>query len=222
MKNNNLLMLSLPNSGSTWLAAVIAKHLPGCRYYDMEFFNPLRNEKHEKELARDFGCELASCYTNIMKPSSGLTLEVIDKTWGVEDYNFTKEVFCPAKAAAFSKRFNMFGLLRSFEESFPPSRLRIWSFYEHAWWSMLEHGYAGLTATTYKGRAEEAHAAMYAEIMSAASLHKFEVIKYSSLFSDDPSEINETMARAIGFSSDQLVDEIIKTRAQKSRPAVAA
>ena len=46
-----LLMQGLPNSGSTWFASVAGQHIPGCRYYDKEFFNPVCNMKHEVHLA---------------------------------------------------------------------------------------------------------------------------------------------------------------------------
>ena len=54
-----VLMLTLPNSGSTWFAKLVAG-LPGCRYYEKEFFNPVCNLKHELVLRRNFGSELVS------------------------------------------------------------------------------------------------------------------------------------------------------------------
>lgn len=55
-----LLMLSLPNSGSSWLAELIAANTSWNRYF-MEYFNPLRNIVWYHELSKGFGCELIDC-----------------------------------------------------------------------------------------------------------------------------------------------------------------
>src|SRR5450759_2213135 len=136
-----LLMLSLPNSGSTWFAAVLARHLPDCRYYEKEFFNPICNLKHEAVLRRNFGSELVCCYRNIALPGDARIDDDIRNTWGVEDYTFTKECQSAFKLPAFVRHFKCFVMLRSREQTFPPGRVRVWSFYEHAWFALLNAGY---------------------------------------------------------------------------------
>src|ERR1700759_2119445 len=101
---SDLLMQTLPNSGSTWLANLLARHLPGCRYSE-EFFNPLRNPKYESILSRRFGCELISCYRNIALDGDRCIDDDIRNTWGMEGFSFTKEVFSPFKLEAFTRHF---------------------------------------------------------------------------------------------------------------------
>jgi len=217
--NEQYLMLSLPNSGSTWFADVISKHIPGCRYYDMEFFNPLRNERHEHTLTRQFGCELANCFRNIAEPGDEWIDGDIDRTWGTEDYNFTKEVFSPFKLPVFARHFRCFVLLRSPQDSFPPTRLRIWSFYEHAWIAMKESGHK-LVSKGARERALEAHCVMSRAIEDDARNHGVPVIYYNQLFGNEDA-LRNNLERVFGFELDGMIDAISQTRKFKPRAASA-
>ena len=203
------LMQSLPNSGSSWLAALMAKHLPGCRYR-MEFFNPIRNSRYSEILRYNFGCELVSCYKNIATFGDSMIGADITETWGNENYTFTKEVFSPLKTAAFNEFFQVFIFLRREADSFPPSRLRVWSFYEHAWHALKAEGY-DLTAITMESRAHEAHNVLTDKLIEHAADLGIPVVWYEELFEDNRA-LMEIIKRAVGLELPELVTEIMETR----------
>ena len=211
-----LLMLTMPNSGSTWLAKIIADYLPGCRYYEKEFFNPVCNMKHEIVLRRNFGSELVSCFQNIASPGDAHIDHDIRATWGVERYNFTKECQSAFKLEAFLRHFRVFVFLRSEDESFPPTRARVWSFYEHAWYSLQLHGHA-LNAETTVDRAREAHRVIYAHLFADARRRAVPIIHYRDLF-DDKALLRERLEEAIGCDDDaSVLDAIVATRVRTER-----
>lgn len=212
-----LLMLTLPNSGSTWFAAAIAKHLPGCRYYDKEFFNPVCNLKHEVVLRRNFGSELVSCYRNIALPGDGAIDDDIRATWGSENYTFTKECQSAFKLPVFMRHFQCFAFLRSADDTFPPRRARVWSFYEHAWFALRDAGYDALVETTLQGRAREAHATLQARIQFDADALGVPLLWHRELFSHS-FVVRERLRGALGWVSDALVEEIFSTRQSFARP----
>jgi hypothetical protein len=214
-----LLMLTMPNSGSTWFAKLLAERLPGCRYYDKEFFNPICNLKHELKLRRNFGSELVDCYKNIASPGDLYIDHDIGSTWGTENYNFTKECQSGFKLEAFLRHFRVFVFLRPEAESFPPNRARVWSFYEHAWYSLQYHGYS-LKAETTVDRALEAYRIIYAHIVSDAKRRRVPIIFYSDLF-DQREILRERLAQALGYESDDLVDAAIATRVRSDRGSLA-
>jgi hypothetical protein len=210
-----LLMMTMPNSGSTWFAKILAGQLPGCRYYDKEFFNPVCNLKHESTLRQNFGSELVSCHRNIASPGDSDLDDDIIATWGAENYNFTKECQSCFKMEGFLRHFRVFVFLRPEAESFPPNRARVWSFYEHAWHSLRHHGHM-LTAETTVDRALEAYRVMYAHMLADAKMHNVPIIFYGDLF-DEREILRERLARALGYDSDDLVDAVIATRVRSDR-----
>jgi hypothetical protein len=214
-----LLMLTMPNSGSTWFAKLLAEGLPGCRYYDKEFFNPVCNLKHELTLRRNFGSELVGCYKNIASPGDVYIDDDIVSTWGMENYNFTKECQSCFKLEAFLRHFRVFVFLRPEAESFPPNRARVWSFYEHAWYSLQYHGYQ-LEAETVVDRVLEAHRIIYAHMLCDAERRRVPIVFYSDLFAE-PEALRERLARALGYESEDLVDAVIATRVRSDRGSVA-
>jgi hypothetical protein len=210
-----LLMMTMPNSGSTWLAKLLAEHLPGCRYYDKEFFNPVCNLRHEHTLRRNFGSELVSCYQNIASTGGRDIDEDIAATWGAENYNFTKECQSCFKLEAFLRHFRVFLFLRPEAESFPPNRARVWSFYEHAWHSLRYQGHS-LKAETTVDRALEAHRVLYAHMISDAERHCVPVIFYGDLF-EERERLRQRLAKALSYDGDDLIDAVIATRVRSDR-----
>jgi hypothetical protein len=57
----------------------------------------------------------------------------------------------------------VFVLLRPLEQSLPPGRVRVWSFYEHAWWSLKRRGF-DVGAVKTSDRAKEAFGIIYEAI----------------------------------------------------------
>src|SRR3974390_771818 len=211
------LMLTMPKSGSMWFAKLLGERLPGCRYYDKEFFNPVCNLKHELTLRRNFGSELVSCYQNIASPGDSYIDDDIVATWYAENYNFTKECQSGFKLDSFLRHFRVFVFLRPEEESLPPNRARVWSFYEQAWHSLPYHGYL-LKAETTVDRAFEAFRIIYAHIVSDAKRRGVPTIYYSDLF-DEREVVRERLEEATGYSGDNLVDAVMATRARSCRAA---
>ena len=211
-----LLMLTLPNSGSTWFASLLAEHIPDCSYYSKEFFNPVCNLKHELVLRRNFGCELVECYRNIATPGDEHIDDDIRLTWGAEPYTFTKECNSAFKLPVFDRHFNCFVFLRKAENTFPPGRVRVWSFYEHAWFALREAGY-GLHGVTTKDRAVEAHAILTEVILRDAARLKVPVINYEEVMSDPASIMGRL--RSVTAVSDSLVGGIAATGWQRAREA---
>jgi hypothetical protein len=214
-RNKPLLMLTMPNSGSTWFAKTVGAHLPGCRYYEKEFFNPVCNLKHETVLRRNFGCELVSCYRNIASAGDDHIDDDIAATWGAEDYTFTKECQSAFKLGAFLRHFRVFAFLRPEAESFPPNRARVWSFYEHAWHSLAYHGYP-LRAETTPERALEAYRLIYDHIVEDTQRRGVPVLYYADLFAER-DDLQERLAKAIGPGSDAILDAVIATRFRAER-----
>ncbi len=193
------LLLSLPNSGSTWLADIVARR-SGVRYF-MEYFNPLRNPRHEQVLVRNFGCELVSCYRNIVSAGDAQIHDDIARTWGRDEFTFTKEVFSPFKLPVFVEHFQCAVLLRSSDGVFPPSRARVWSFYEHAWHALREAGH-DVFERGARARAIEAHHFMRAVLYRDALRLGVPVIRYEDLFAEEIERIfsvfgHDEIARAI-------------------------
>jgi len=209
----SLALLSLPNSGSTWLAEQIAAHTRFNRYR-MEFFNPLRTPKHYRRLAQHFGCELVSCYNNIAAGDCHGIDADITATWGEENFNFTKEVFSPFKLPVFARHFRCIVMLRSEEDSFPPDRARVWSFYEHAWYALNEAGIK-LRGDTVEERALAASACMARRLEADARALKVPVIHYRDLFND--AMLEAALHSALGECSAQLVESITATRKIRDR-----
>ena len=175
------MILSLPNSGSSWFARELAAGMK-LNYY-MEFFNPLRNQKYESILVKNFGCELLSCYRNIVSPGDARIHDDIRKTFGREPYQMTKEVFSPYKLPVFVEHFRVIVLHRSAAETFPPRRARIWSFYEHIWHALEETG-PRLRAKHVHDRALEAFEVVSAQLLSDARRYNVPIISYEDLSRD--------------------------------------
>lgn len=209
MTTPSLLMMTLPNSGSTWLAEVIAKHSSWSRYC-MEFFNPIRSPKHYSVLSRQFGCELMACYRAIAEAGDEMIDHDIRESWGMEEFNFTKEVFSPFKLEAFTRHFRCFVLLRDLGDTFPPKRARVWSFYEHAWFALLEHGLVDGRLTHFEERAWQAHTVMSQAIAGEAMRLGVPIIRYRELFDDEG--LAARLEAAIGECDGRLLSAIQESR----------
>ncbi len=204
-----LIILSLPNSGTTWLATTIAKHRPG-RYYD-EYFNPVLNHRHQVKLRRVFGSELACCYRNIARGDGPEVDEVIRETWCRDEYSFTKENYSPFKLRSFVRHFEVVVLLRHTAGVFPPSRGRVWSFYEHSWQALKDAGHE-MVEVSLRARAMEAHALMARELRRSADELQVPIIYYEDLFND--TLMHESLRRA-GLDQPAIVADISRTRREK-------
>lgn len=105
--------------------------------------------------------------------------------------------------------------LRPEAASFPPTRARVWSFYEHAWYSLQHHGYA-LDAETTVGRAREAHRVIYSHLLADATRRGVPIIYYDDLF-DVKTILRERLAEAIGCEDDAVLNAVVATRMRTDR-----
>ena len=121
MGKQQLLLLSMPNNGSDWLADTLINSQDGVKY-SREFFNPATNHEFADKLNEAFGSEYIISYKNIMTCDNNKCLDVFVNTWNKKKYNFTKENYSCAKVSFFKNHFNCFALVRSIKESFPCSR----------------------------------------------------------------------------------------------------
>lgn len=137
----SLLLVSQPNSGSTWFSNCIARANPAIAMYPKEFFNPVLNQKYYAALAPHLGCELYPCVGNISKELDAPTVDkIVTDSWDKEPYNFTKEVFFSFCAEEFSRRFHTFGVTRDISYTFPPLTVRVVGWYVACFHSIMSHG----------------------------------------------------------------------------------
>lgn len=210
MTDENRIMFTLPNTGSTWFAGLLGRHIPGCKYYDKEFFNPVCNIKHSLTLINNFGSELACCYRNIATSGDENITDDIAATWGVEPYTFTKETYSAYKVASFANLFRCFVFLRREENSFPPRRARVWSFYEHAWQALKDAGH-DLHEVSLYDKMIAAHRILESQLLRSAKAHNLPVIWWEELFADSHT-IFLKLKEATGLNLQSAVEDIVKNR----------
>ncbi len=207
-------ILSLPNSGSDWLADVICQS-SGLRYFRKEFFNPICNARHGDRLADGFGCELVGCYKNIAAPYDVDELDrIYSETWEGSGYDFNKEVFSPFRVGWFARHFQIVVLVRSIEGVFPPARLRVWQWYE-AIWQSIAYSFQPLPLDTMVARAlagyQTAHTAM---VRDAAELG-IHVLRYDDLIQLPEADLRKHLGQgwlAEVIDQDRAVARILETR----------
>ncbi len=157
MARKPFLLLGTPNSGTDWLAGCIAR-VTGWRFFQKEFFNPLTNPDHARELLQAFGCELVSGFEQLARCHTQGIDAVIQRTWPADRYDFNKEVWSFAKLPALVAHFDCLVLTRSTASLFPPSRLRVWQGYDAIWHAIRRAERMPLFAVDPRDRAREGHA----------------------------------------------------------------
>lgn len=210
------MILSTPNCGTDWLCKILASHGRGLSYYNKEFFNPICNERYGEVLASAFGCELASCYRKIAQKVSADELDrVYDATWLQQTCNFDKENFAAWRVEFFAERFDLAFLQRPVVGVFPPSRLRVWAWYDAIWQSAVQacrlHGFP----FSLRDRARQAYWAAWCELSSWAERLNAPVIQYDVLCRGDRQAVLGQINRgwiAATVDVGAAVDEIIATR----------
>jgi hypothetical protein len=218
VSKRSILMQSIPNSGSTWLGQLVVDTLGLSHFEGLEYFNPVRNERHEQTLS-GFGLETIEHYHNITTDGADLD-DAIASTWAREHYEFTKEVWSPMKTALFARHFQVVVLLRPTYGrygTFPPSRQRALGFYEHAYHALRDAKMPVAEEVRTRARAEAAHrflleqlhqqvdnmsgvTALHYEILAAGTLSQL-VTEFSASFPADA----DRLAAAVFTSRKALV-----------------
>lgn len=229
-RNDQIALISLPSSGSTWFAKCMIKAfgLQAPNDDNYEFFQPLRSLSYGAELSRCFGLETVSQFKNIATPCNGIDLEIFEEvyqtTWEKEPYNFCKEVWSFAKLPLFNQHFRCVCLTRSAEETFPPNRLRVYGWYDAIWNAYRIYGKVPFAQCyDYKQKAIEAHNWATQNMLSDAATLDIPVIRYSVIAGGNAAEIakeidNGWISKLSISLVGNLVDEIISTRLAIDRP----
>lgn len=219
------MILSLPNSGTDWLCPILAKH-GGLRYYEKEFFNPICNRQYGDLLEQAFGCELVSCYRNIGVRSDD-QVDVLERvyrqTWARHDWNLDKENFSPFKVSFFARRFLIAFLYRSPENVFPPSRLRVWQWYDAIYHGLVDNGLVARNHGGLRARAAAAHWVCWNEMRTWARMTGAPFLDYELLCTGDETAVREHLdqgwLRGV-LAIDSTTQEVLATR--RYRPKRAA
>jgi len=165
------MIVSIPNSGTDWLASIIEKWGSGLRYYRKEFFNPICNPRYGQQLELGFGCELVSCYRNIGVRSADQVKTLDDvyrRTWMRENWNFDKENFSAFKVPWLAEHFELVFLYRSYDSMFPPSRLRVLAWYDAIYNALADADMAIRSKIGLRERARVAHSLCWDEMIPQA------------------------------------------------------
>lgn len=190
MSSRPFLLLSLPNSGSDWLASCIVA-ATGWRYYRKEFFNPLTNPDCADELLKAFGCELVTGSEHLCTCDRAAVSAAVQATWPRDTFDFNKEVWSFAKLPALVEHFNCMVLTRSGASLFPPSRLRVWQWYDAIWHQLPRNG-RPLFAVSPRTRAVEGHAVARDMLLRDALAYEVPCLDYERIVQANPHEIAQT------------------------------
>lgn len=215
----NAFMLSLPNSGSSWLGEMIGHCLTDGGAYYRGYFNPATcPQEHELRIGEHFGDELLAYYKNIALPAGPGFDELIRETWFAQDrFTFTKDVLNPLKLEGLSRHFRCFVLHRSEASSWPPSRSRVLSFYEHAWHAMVEAGFE-LGERTLHARALEARRVLTEALHGQAHRLGVPILDYDEIMEASATELATLFEPLVGFQCDveRLGEGIAQTRRRRT------
>jgi hypothetical protein len=217
------MLLSLPNTGTDWLAELMLGRNPGLRYY-REFFNPICNEKYEDILGRAFGCEMVTHYEMIARPRCPYA-DVYEQTWVREGYNFTKENYSAFKVGSFVDHFQCFVLYRRAEWTLPGSRMQVKTWYDAMYWSLVRNqaalapdvrelvALAGAEADTAPKRQVAAFVIYYHQLLGEAQRHHLPVIDYDNLMRYPRDELVPYLRGVPGVVDPEgLAQDICRTR----------
>lgn len=216
-KQSQLMLITLPNSGSDWLAPLIAEAagMP----YAKDFFSPICSPEYRQALEPLFGCEMVSCYENIGVTSDGIERQLDDvynATWRNSGLRMTKDVFNFRKMPWFSKHFAVATLYRSPAISFPPSRRRVQVWYDAIHIAMRLEG----RERPLRDRVVSAAVSAWHEILALSESHSAPIIDASVLL-ESPQELVFEHIRPLGelieINLNQLAESICRTRRQPSR-----
>ena len=216
------MILSLPNSGTDWLCPILATH-GHLRYYEKEYFNPICNLEHGELLSQAFGCEMVSSHRNIGERPNADEETIYRYTWALQnDWNFDKENFSAFKVPFFNEHFRLVFLHRAFDSIFPPSRLRVWSWYDAIWNGLVERDRLADLPLPLALRVAEAHRECWKEMRAQADVIGAPVLDYDLLCTADYEAVREHLDRGwIGDVVDvsAAAQEILTTRRHRIKTA---
>ncbi len=148
--------------------------------------------------------------------------DAISETWDRDGYTFTKEVFSPYKLRQFAERFNCAVLVSESRLVFPPTRLRVYSFYEHAYVSLTEERRVHFPllppCPSVADYAIAAHDKMAADLVDEADRLGVPVLRYRDLLTGSHFNIVMQLA-ALGWPGLRPADAAARIFAGRRLPA---
>jgi hypothetical protein len=202
--NKPLMMMTLPSSGSTWLADVIVRELGLLAHQkSAEFFQPLTNLPLYAPLSRCFGSENPSCMSNIMTMPHRDDFEFAVAQFHKHGYTFCKEVYQFFHTPMFAQHFNVFFLYRSAEHTFPPKRLRVLAWYDAIATAIETQIGNQFTKTNLLARSIEAHRWCWEYLIQGyADSYGLPILNYETIASGTEAEATAELAKV--FSGEDL------------------
>jgi hypothetical protein len=166
-------ILSMPSSGSDWFADCwrVQENV-----FHKEFFNPITNPI--PNVVDAFGCEMVSHYKKIVNPGD---MGPAIQDFIASEWTMTKEVWVLDPLPFLEAGLEVTVFLRMAQNTFPPSRVRVYSWYDaimHSFGNTLVHKDRTMTA-------HYAHNLMQTRLLEAAKRYKLPVIWWEDCFSDD-------------------------------------
>jgi hypothetical protein len=212
-----LLLMTLPSSGSTWLADVIVTRLGLLAHQkSAEFFQPLTNLELYEPLSRCFGSENPSCMNNIMKMPRSDDFEKAVAEFKKRGYTFCKEVFQFFHTPLFVRHFDVFFLRRSAERTFPPSRLRVLSWYDAIATSIENNIGNRFSKTNLLARSIESHRWCWEYLIAGyAESYGLPILEYEAI-SEGPEAVVRMEVEKV-FSGDDL-DAVVRGILDSRKP----
>jgi hypothetical protein len=218
--NDGVLLAALPSGGSDWVASCIQRANPFL-IYAREFFCPMCNWQHSQRLEQTVGDTLHNNTLKMIEPISRLEVEsLLNDTWRTTDYCFTKENYLAFQLEPFSYFFDIVVLVRSFEDTFPPNRRRVMSWYEHFFCSIVSSKKAKdaqYLGTTPMNRAAIGHFLWANQLKAMAAKLGLPILDFGTLMHGDQDQIS-LMLDDVPFSPQCFTDAVLESRKEIERP----
>ncbi len=211
--NRPLLMLSLPSSGTKWVANQIAM-LDRISYYGREFFNPIVNAEEFVWMKEHFGCELPMCMWNMVRPLPRSIVKYSAERFAEFGFNFAKENFHFFHAEQLKEEFDIFFYKRSAENTFPPTRLRVYAWYDAMATVVDTHLDTDITKSSLYERAVETHSVWWLYGERIAKKNGFPIIYFEELMSNHSVVVNALRKVFSAEDSERIAEFVVATRKQ--------
>lgn len=185
----------------------------------------MTNPDYALILGRAFGCELVSYYRQLGTRDAASVAWVIRETGALEKFRFNKEVWSFAKLPMLCAHFDCLVLTRAAESLFPPSRLRVWQWYDAIYNALLVSYPLGkmlLLAGHPRERCLAAHEAARFILETDAARCGVPIIDYDMMASGDSGDV-AAVARCIAqrwpLNAEKLAETILSSRQVKPPPS---